>query len=76
MSVVHRCRFVEYQPHAVQNMVVDANDDGCERVAVSRSACASPPALHYRAHRANGDIELWNITDNWHLEKVRCDVID
>lgn len=52
---VHRCRFVDYQPAAV-----NALDYTPESVANTRLAVG----------RANGDIEIWDPKFNWRLEKT------
>ena len=54
MALVHRCRFVEYTPRAVHCIALHQGTHVL-RAAVSR---------------ANADIEIWNITDTWHCERV------
>jgi hypothetical protein len=52
---VHRCRFVEYQPSACNTL-----DFTPPSVTVPRLACG----------RANGNIEIWDPSHKYRLEKV------
>ncbi|KAF9365124.1 U3 small nucleolar RNA-associated protein [Mortierella sp. NVP85] len=51
---VHRCRFVEYTPSAIN--------------ALAFAPTTTRPVL--ACGRANGDIEIWNPRNEWTLEKV------
>eukprot|EP00035_Acanthoeca_spectabilis_P018322 m.386918 g.386918 ORF g.386918 m.386918 type:complete len:756 (+) comp16746_c2_seq1:255-2522(+) len=55
--VVHRCRFIDYQPAAINAIVPHTKrpDGAAIKVALSR---------------ATGDIEIWNVNSNWHMERV------
>eukprot|EP00040_Diaphanoeca_grandis_P029238 m.170849 g.170849 ORF g.170849 m.170849 type:complete len:782 (-) comp31622_c1_seq1:25-2370(-) len=60
VQTVHRCRFVEYQPNCINSFAVQTHptattDEVDEKIAVARS---------------NGDIEIWNISSGWHMERV------
>ncbi|CAG8440810.1 9401_t:CDS:10 [Dentiscutata heterogama] len=51
---VHRCRFVEYTPTAIN--------------ALAFTPLSTQPLL--ACGRANGEIEIWNPTQRWNLEKI------
>ncbi|CAG8487697.1 11485_t:CDS:2, partial [Racocetra persica] len=51
---VHRCRFVEYTPAAIN--------------ALAFTPLSTQPLL--ACGRANGEIEIWNPTQRWNLEKI------
>eukprot|EP00041_Stephanoeca_diplocostata_P020947 m.479319 g.479319 ORF g.479319 m.479319 type:complete len:845 (-) comp21699_c0_seq1:208-2742(-) len=61
---VHRCRFIEYMPTAINSIVPqvipsqdkkDKSEERDIRVAVSRD---------------NGNIEIWNVSNDWHMERI------
>ncbi|OZJ06653.1 hypothetical protein BZG36_00273 [Bifiguratus adelaidae] len=52
---VHRCRFVDYQPAAIN--------------ALAFTPRSSKPTL-LACGRSNGDVEIWNPKNEWVLEKV------
>lgn len=49
---VHRCRFFDYLPKAVQGLAF------------------SPSGNLLAVARADGDIEIWNVANGWHMERV------
>jgi len=51
---VHRCRFVDYVPAAIN--------------ALTFTPVSTRPLL--ACGRANGDIEIWNPKNDWTVEKV------
>ncbi|CAG8538067.1 9169_t:CDS:10 [Cetraspora pellucida] len=51
---VHRCRFVEYTPATIN--------------ALAFTPLSTQPLL--ACGRANGEIEIWNPTQRWNLEKI------
>lgn len=51
---VHRCRFVDYTPSAINALAFAPN--------------TTKPVM--ACGRANGDIEVWNPKNEWTLEKV------
>ena len=53
---VHRCRFVDYVPAAINALAFSPPSGKGQMLAVGRE---------------NGDIELWNVAHDYHHEKVR-----
>ena len=74
MSLVHRARFIEYNPkpihciafdHATTTAAISRSDD-CNRVSVFASGLISLSL----PRRANGDIEIWDCSKEWYIQRV------
>ena len=72
-----RCRFVNYTPSAInalafeQHASVEDDEDDAGGVGGGSAAAAAvaPKPTRLAISRANGDIELWNVSHDWHLER-------
>ena len=50
---VHRCRFVDWNPEAVDTLAFDAT------------------GTYLAVGRSDSSIEIWNVTNGWHMERVK-----
>lgn len=56
MVLVHRCRFVQYAPQSIH--------------CIAFEKPAQPNHVRVAVSRGNADIEIWNVTNDFHLERV------
>jgi len=61
---IHRCRFVDYNPSAIQALAFS------HPLPANPQSARIPPSLRLAIGRANGSIEIWNPLANWFHEST------